>query len=132
MVKRVPEEKMVYETNTPAEVVTDGKKSIRWPLIFGIFGIVVTILMAIGIVVYKEHVQALQNYGYIGAFFISILGGATVIVPVPMLAVVFALGGCNGIPLAGGDSRSTGRTSGRPDDILNRPQRQPCYQSDQT
>ena len=84
---------MVYETDTSTEVVTAGKKSIRWPLIFGIFGVVITILMAVGIIVYKEHVQALQNYGYIGAFFISILGGATVIVPVPMLAVVFALGG---------------------------------------
>jgi uncharacterized membrane protein YdjX (TVP38/TMEM64 family) len=93
MEKQVPEEKMVCETDTPSEVVTSSKKSVRWALIFGIFGIIVTILMAVGIIVYKEHVQALQNYGYIGAFFISILGGATVIVPVPMLAVVFALGG---------------------------------------
>ena len=93
MEKQVPEKKMVCETDTPAEVVTSGKKSMRWTLVFSIFGIVVTILMAVGIVVYKEHVQALQNYGYIGAFFISILGGATVIIPVPMLAIVFALGG---------------------------------------
>lgn len=93
MGKQVPEEKMVYETDTPTEVVTPSKKSIRWALIFSIFGIIVTILMAVGIVVYKEHVQALQNYGYVGAFFISILGGATVIIPVPMLAIVFALGG---------------------------------------
>ncbi len=84
---------MVCETDTPTEVVTPKKKGIRWAYIFGIFGIVVTILMAVGIIVYKEQVQELQNYGYVGAFFISILGGATVIVPVPMLAVVFALGG---------------------------------------
>ena len=84
---------MICETDTPAEVVTTGKKSIRWTLVLSIFGIVVTILMAVGIVVYKEHMQALQNYGYVGAFFISILGGATVIIPVPMLAIVFALGG---------------------------------------
>ena len=84
---------MICETDTPAEVVTTGKKSIRWTLVLSIFGIVVTILMAVGIVVYKDQVQALQNYGYVGAFFISILGGATVIIPVPMLAIVFALGG---------------------------------------
>jgi membrane protein YqaA with SNARE-associated domain len=93
MTKQVPEEKLVCETDTPAEIVTPKKKTVRWAFIFGIFGIVVTILMAVGIIVYKEQVQALQNYGYVGAFFISILGGATVIVPVPMLAVVFALGG---------------------------------------
>ena len=37
--------------------------------------------------------RELQQYGYLGAFFISILGGATIIIPVPMLAIVFALGG---------------------------------------
>ena len=93
MAEKAPEKKLVCETGTSNEVVTTGKKSSRWALIFGIFGIVVTILMATGIVVYKEQVQVLQNYGYVGAFFISILGGATVIIPVPMLAVVFALGG---------------------------------------
>lgn len=35
----------------------------------------------------------MEGYGYFGAFVISILGGATIIIPVPMLAVVFALGG---------------------------------------
>jgi len=93
MPEQVPEEKLVCETDTPAEVAVSNKKSIRWAFIFGIFGIVITILMAVGIIVYKEQVQALQNYGYIGAFFISILGGATIIIPVPMLAIVFALGG---------------------------------------
>ncbi|OGN91852.1 MAG: hypothetical protein A2Z70_01195 [Chloroflexi bacterium RBG_13_48_17] len=59
---------------------------------------VITILMAVGIIVYKEQVQTLQNYGYVGAFFISILGGATVIIPVPMLAIVFALGAVMPMP----------------------------------
>jgi len=98
MAEKAPEKKLVCETGTSNEVVTTGKKSSRWALIFGIFGIVVTILMAVGIVVYKENVQALQNYGYIGAFFISILGGATVIIPVPMLAIVFALGAVMPMP----------------------------------
>jgi membrane protein DedA with SNARE-associated domain len=93
MTKQVQEEKPLYETGAPTGAIPTNKKSIRWAFIFGIVGIVVTVLMAVGIVVYKEQVQALQNYGYVGAFFISILGGATVIVPVPMLAVVFALGG---------------------------------------
>jgi uncharacterized membrane protein YdjX (TVP38/TMEM64 family) len=98
MAEKAPEEKLVCETDTTNEVVTTNKKPVRWALIFGIFGIVITVLMAVGIIVYKEHVQALQNYGYFGAFFISILGGATVIVPVPMLAVVFALGGVMPMP----------------------------------
>jgi membrane protein YqaA with SNARE-associated domain len=43
-------------------------------------------------------VKELQNYGYLGAFIISVLGGATVIVPVPMLAIVFALGAVMPMP----------------------------------
>jgi len=59
----------------------------------GIFGVVATLLMALAVIYFWEFVQGLQAYGYLGAFLISILGGATIIVPVPMLAVVFALGG---------------------------------------
>lgn len=68
------------------------KRAKRWAYILGILGVILTILMTLGIIFYQKEVESLKNYGYIGAFFISILGGATIIVPVPMLAVVFALG----------------------------------------
>jgi membrane protein YqaA with SNARE-associated domain len=58
----------------------------------GIFGVVSTLLMAAAVIYYWQWVRALGAYGYVGALLISILGGATIIVPVPMLAVVFALG----------------------------------------
>ena len=69
------------------------KGSSKGSYILGAFGIIATILMAMAVVYYGESVQELQRYGYLGAFLISILGGATIIIPVPMLAVVFALGG---------------------------------------
>jgi len=69
------------------------KKSAKGAYILGIAGVVATILMVVAIVYYSEYLRELQHYGYLGAFIISILGGATIIVPVPMLAVVFALGG---------------------------------------
>lgn len=59
----------------------------------GVVGVVATLLMAASVVYYWDWVQRLEGYGYVGAFIISILGGATIIVPVPMLAIVFALGG---------------------------------------
>ena len=59
----------------------------------GILGVVLTVAMAVAVVYFWEEVQALRHLGYLGAFLISILGGATIIVPVPMLAVQFALGG---------------------------------------
>jgi len=67
--------------------------SARTAYILGIVGIILTLLMAMAVVYYWEWVRALEAYGYVGAFVISILGGATIIIPVPMLAVVFALGG---------------------------------------
>lgn len=75
-------------------MATEVKKgSVKTAYIVGIIGVVITLLMAMAVVYYWEFVQTLEGYGYLGAFLISILGGATIIVPVPMLAVVFALGG---------------------------------------
>ena len=72
------------------EIKRDSAKS---AYILGIIGVVVTLVMAVAVVLFWENVQKLEGYGYLGVFLISILGGATIIVPVPMLAVVFALGG---------------------------------------
>ncbi|MFC1903552.1 VTT domain-containing protein [Chloroflexota bacterium] len=69
------------------------KSSNKIAYILGIIGVIVTFLMAGAVIYYWEWVHALEAYGYLGAFLISILGGATIIVPVPMLAVIFALGG---------------------------------------
>ena len=69
------------------------KGSTKGAYILGIIGVVATLFMAVAVVYFWEFVRALEGYGYLGAFLISILGGATIIVPVPMLAVVFALGG---------------------------------------
>lgn len=68
------------------------KGSAKTAYILGIAGVVATFLMAGAVIYYWEFVRGLRVYGYVGAFLISILGGATIIVPVPMLAVVFALG----------------------------------------
>jgi membrane protein YqaA with SNARE-associated domain len=75
-----------------AEHEPEKKVSTKTAWALGIFGIVATLLMAAAVVYYWEWVRGLGAYGYVGAFLISILGGATIIVPVPMLAVIFALG----------------------------------------
>lgn len=73
-------------------VTESSRRAARWAYALGILGVILTVLMAAAIIIFKEEVQQLKNFGYLGAFLISILGGATVIIPVPMLAVVFALG----------------------------------------
>jgi membrane protein DedA with SNARE-associated domain len=64
----------------------------RWEYYVGILGILLTVLLALAVIFYWEEVRALEHYGYLGAFIISVFGGATILVPVPMTPVVFALG----------------------------------------
>ena len=80
--------------------------------ILGIGGGVVTLLMAGAIIYFGKIFHVLEGYGYIGAFVISIFGGATIIIPVPMLAVVFALGGVMEYPFLVGIAAGLGETVG--------------------
>ena len=65
----------------------------RWEYLVGILGIVLTVLLGGGAVIFFwEDVRALEHYGYLGAFIISVFGGATILAPVPMTPVIFALG----------------------------------------
>ena len=63
----------------------------RSAIVLAITGVVLTIAMFVAIIVFEDKVKVMQQWGYLGAFLISILGGATIIIPVPMLAVVAAL-----------------------------------------
>lgn len=69
------------------------KGSAKFAYALAITGIILTLLMAIAVIYFWKFVRGLEGYGYSGAFLISVLGGASILVPVPMLAVVFALGG---------------------------------------
>ena len=55
------------------------KGSTRRAYILGIAGIVLTILIAVAVVYFWEDVQRLEHYGYLGAFIISVIGGATIL-----------------------------------------------------
>lgn len=80
--------------------------------IAGIIGIAATLLMAVAIIFFWEFIRAFEGYGYTGAFLISILGGATIVVPVPMIVVVFALGGVMKYPFIVGLAAGLGETLG--------------------
>ena len=64
----------------------------RWEYLVGLLGIILTVGLAVAVVFFWEHVRALEHFGYLGAFIISVFGGATILAPVPMTPVVFALG----------------------------------------
>lgn len=75
---------------------TDGWRSFVLPfwaryrrhIVAVVFSVAITAL----ILSFRDQLSALSHYGYLGVFAISLLGNATIIVPVPSLAVVFAGG----------------------------------------
>ncbi|HDN79838.1 MAG TPA: hypothetical protein ENG33_05175, partial [Chloroflexi bacterium] len=69
----------------------ESKEAVRKKALSGgvfLFVILITVL----IISFREQVQHLATYGYAGVFLVSLLGNATVILPAPSLALVFALG----------------------------------------
>jgi membrane protein YqaA with SNARE-associated domain len=64
----------------------------RWEYYVGALGIILTVGLAVAIIFFWDDVQKVGGYGYLGAFIISVLGGATYIAPVPMTPVIFSLG----------------------------------------
>ncbi|MBM4432859.1 MAG: VTT domain-containing protein [Chloroflexi bacterium] len=82
-------EKKAEETCLRAKLRKRLGKKEYW---LGGFGIALSVAIIVAVVVYWDRIRALGSYGYLGAFGISVFGGATVIAPIPMTPVVFALG----------------------------------------
>jgi membrane protein DedA with SNARE-associated domain len=80
---------------------------------------VLAIVAVIAITVYiysiREHVQDFAAYGYPGIFLIALMANATVFLPAPGVAVVFAMGSIFsplGVALAAGTGGALGELSG--------------------
>lgn len=76
-------------------------------------------MAVIGITVYiysiRDHVQDFEAYGYPGIFLIALLANATVFLPAPGVAIVFAMGGVFhplGVALAAGTGGALGELTG--------------------
>src|SRR5688572_31197479 len=63
----------------------------------------------------RDRAEELAQYGYPGIFLLSILANATIVLPAPGLAIVFAMGGVFspiGVGLASGAGATLGELSG--------------------
>ncbi len=58
-----------------------------------ILGLVLALAITIGVYVLRDRLRDATSYGYVGLFFISLLGNATIILPVPTLITAFLGGG---------------------------------------
>lgn len=59
----------------------------------GLLAVLVTFGLALLVVLNWHSVGQITGYGYFGGFVVSALGGGTVLIPIPMAAVQFTLGG---------------------------------------
>jgi uncharacterized membrane protein YdjX (TVP38/TMEM64 family) len=80
---------------------------------------VLALLAVIAITVYvyniRDHVKEFANYGYPGIFLVALMANATVFLPAPGVAVVFAMGNIFnplGVALAAGTGGALGELSG--------------------
>jgi membrane protein YqaA with SNARE-associated domain len=63
------------------------------PRLFRLLVVVLVLGLSVAIFVYRERFVDLALLGYPGIFLVSLLGNATLILPAPSLALVFAMGG---------------------------------------
>jgi uncharacterized membrane protein YdjX (TVP38/TMEM64 family) len=77
--------------------------------------IVIVLAVTAGIFVFRDQVSNLKGYGYLGAFLISLVSSATIILPIPGLALIFALGDAHNpflIGIAAGAGSALGEITG--------------------
>lgn len=80
-----------------------------------VLAIVFVVGISILIFLYRDQAEQLAQYGYLGIFFLSILANATIILPAPGIAIVFAMGGVFnpiGVALAAAAGAAIGELSG--------------------
>jgi uncharacterized membrane protein YdjX (TVP38/TMEM64 family) len=81
-----------------------------WILILS--SVVLTIGIAVLAVIFRKEVANFQQYGYLGAFLVSLMAGATIILYIPGIPVIFALGGVLPSPLFVGLAAGIGEAIG--------------------
>jgi len=100
------------KTTTPDQ---DHKKSGNGVVILRVLAIVAVIGITVYIFSIRDRVEDFVAYGYPGIFLIALMANATVLLPAPGVAVVFAMGSIfnpMGVALAAGTGGAIGELSG--------------------
>jgi len=78
--------------NSSETMEVSGRGSTKREYIVGGVALAFTIALCVAVVFYWDYVNQAKQYGYLGAFIISILAGGTIVVPVPGILIIFTLG----------------------------------------
>jgi uncharacterized membrane protein YdjX (TVP38/TMEM64 family) len=70
------------------------KLNIRWLKKYSKYlGLFVAIAISVLVFIFRDRLVDLKSYGYLGIFLVSILGNATIILPIPVILTAFIGGG---------------------------------------
>lgn len=58
-----------------------------------IIGLILTVFLSMVIFLFRNKLVNFESYGYLGIFIISVLGNATIILPIPVILTAFLGGG---------------------------------------
>jgi len=78
-------------TPTPVVEVPKPRKANR-PGALQFAGIAFAVAVTVLIFVYRDELREVGSYGYLGIFLISVIGNATIVLPVPSIVTAFAGG----------------------------------------
>jgi membrane protein YqaA with SNARE-associated domain len=98
---------------TPSTVTGPPSRLQMRDMVGHITALLCAIGITVGVLLLRDQIspEQLKNYGYPGLFLISLIGNATVILPMPSFAVAFAMGGVLN-PVAVGIVSGLGATLG--------------------
>jgi uncharacterized membrane protein YdjX (TVP38/TMEM64 family) len=80
-----------------------------------VLALTVVIVLLVVLFAFRDQVKKLENYGYVGIFLLSIAANATIIIPLPGVALTTAMGAIFnpvGVAVAAGLGASLGELSG--------------------
>jgi membrane protein YqaA with SNARE-associated domain len=83
--------------------------------LFRVLIVALVLALSVAIFAFRDHFADLAALGYPGIFLVSLLGNATIVLPAPSLALVFAMGSALSWPLVGlfaGVGESLGELTG--------------------
>ena len=107
-------------TPTPAQFVqaeapnAPKSSSLRTNILRGL-ALVAVIAITLYIIAIRDHVAEFKQYGYVGIFFVALLANATVFIPAPGVAIIYAMGAVFNpiyVGIAAGTGGAIGELSG--------------------
>jgi len=78
---------MIPQTETSIRMTPDRRLAI-----LRVLTLLFVVTIGVIIFIFRDRVQELASYGYIGIFLVALIANATILIPVPGIMVVFAMG----------------------------------------